>query len=243
MKSGSENTSLRQILTRLTKKWFRERFSATNSASIQWKLVSRTPLCDIFCFDWLKSGFENSSLRHILLRFNEKWFRDPFSATYFASIEWKVVSRIALCDKFCFDWMKNGSETRSLRQILLRLNEKWFRDPFSATNSASIQWKVVPRTALCDIFCFDGLENGSENGSLRQILLRLNEKWLRDPFSATNSVSIEWKMVPRTTLCDIFFLDRLKSGSENNSLRHILLRLTKKWFREQLSATNFNSID
>jgi hypothetical protein len=243
LESGPETGSLRHILLRLNEKWFRERLSATNFAPIEWKVVSRPVLCDIFCFDWMKNGSETRSLRHILLQLNEKWFREPFSATNSASIEWKVVTRTALCDIFCFDGLENGSENGSLRQILLRLNEKWFRERLSATYFASIEWKIVPRLVLCDIFCFDWMKNGSENTSLRHILLRLNEKWFRDPFSATNSVSIEWKMVPRTTLCDIFFLDRLKSGSENNSLRQILTRLTKKWFRERFSATNFNSID
>jgi hypothetical protein len=161
-------------------------------------------LCDIFCFDWLKSGSENSSLRQMLPRLTGKWFRERLSATYFVSIEWKVVPRTALCDKFCLDRLKSGSENTSLRHILSRSTGKWFRERLSATYFASIEWKVVPRTVLCDIFCLDLMESGSENGSLRHILLRLSKMWFREWLSATYFSSIDWKVVPRTALCDKF---------------------------------------
>jgi hypothetical protein len=226
MKSGSENSSLRQIFPRSTK-----------------KVVPRTALCDIFCLDRLESGSENGSLRHILSRSTKKWFRERFSATNVALASWKVVPRLVLCDKFCLDRLESGSENGSLRHIFPRSTGKWFRDQLSATNVASIDWKVVPRTALCDIFCFDCLKCGFENGSLRQILTRSTKKWFREQLSATYFASIEWKVVPRTALSDKFFLDRLKSGSETSSLRQMLSRLTKMWFRDWFSATNFSSID
>jgi hypothetical protein len=206
-------------------------------------MVPRTTLCDIFFLDRLKSGSETGSQRQILSRSTGKWFRDRFSATNFVSIDWKVVPRHALSDKFCLDRLESGSETGSQRQILSRSTEKWFRDRLSATNFVSMDWKVVLRPALSDKFCLDRLKSGSETGSQRQILSRWTEKWFRDRLSATNFVSIDWKVVPRPALSDKFCLDRLESGSETGSQRQILSRSTGKWFRDWLSATNFVSID
>jgi len=141
-----------------------------------------------------------------------------------------VVPRPALSDKFCLDRLESGSETGSQRQIFPRLTEKWFRDRFSATNFVSIDWKVVSRMALSDKFCLDGLKSGFETGSQRQILSRSTGKWFRDSLSATNFVSIDWKVVLRPALSDKFCLDRLKSGSETGSQRQILSRWTGKWF-------------
>jgi hypothetical protein len=241
LKCGYENGSLRQILSRSNGKWLREQLSATNFALPDRNMALRTALCDKFCFVELESGYENGSLRQILLRLTGKWFRERFSATDFASSNSKVVPRTALGDKFCLDRMESGYENGSLRQILLCQTETWLRERLSATSFASSNSKVVTRTALGDKFCFVELESGYENGSLRQILLCRTETWLRERLSATNFVSIEWKVVPRLALCDKFCSVRPKHSFENGSLRQILLRRTEIWSRDPISATNFAS--
>jgi hypothetical protein len=94
--------------------------------------------------------------------------------------------RHALCDKFSDKKVKGGSEIGSLRQIFRYKGEMWLRDPLSATNFVSIEWKVVSRTALCDKFFDKKVICGSETGSLRQIFRYKGEMWLREWLSATN---------------------------------------------------------
>jgi hypothetical protein len=102
---------------------------------------------------------------------------------------------------------------------------------------------MVSRMALGDKFCYDELKCGLENCPLRQILLRLTGKWLREQLSATNFALPDRNMALRTALCDKFCFVELESGYENGSRRQILLRWTEMWFREQPSATNSATMD
>jgi hypothetical protein len=116
--------------------WFRDRLSATNSAIKKENVVSRIALCDKFSDKKGKGGSENGSLRQIQREKCERWSRESLSATNSSIKMEKVVSRIALCDKFSDKNVICGSENRSLRQIFRLKRKRWFRELLSATNSS-----------------------------------------------------------------------------------------------------------
>ncbi|CAM5376891.1 hypothetical protein SAFG77S_07135 [Streptomyces afghaniensis] len=193
-------------------------FSVAFSLSSSSKRERRAFLCSLFPLFFLQTGTESLSLFPFLSLIPSNGNRGSLSVPFSLSSPSKRERRASLCSLFSLLFLQTGTEALSLFPFPSLLPPNGNGGSLSVPFSLSSSSKRERRASLCCLFSLFFLQTGTESLSLLPFPSLLPSNGNGEPFSAPFSLSSSSKRERRASLCSLFPLFFLQTGTEALSL-------------------------